>query len=592
MTTTTDTRSGAATLACPRCDVGRLDPAHPVDGFAACPVCAHRAAVPYVREELWLQWQEDQLHHRLAWVHDRVASGEPAAAAQRPAPPEAHHPATIQMLLLSGGALLLVLAAAVFAAVAWDRLGALGQVGVLAAVVASLSVSAHALRASYRSTAEALASVAAAVAAVSLIAAPRLGVGLDWMRDRPAAWATVAFAVVAALGFVMARTSRLVAWRVAMAAATVGSAFSGALAAGGGTSIAPLGCVALGAAAAAVLTVPPQRLAGYTREATAVGAGLAVLAVGSGLAGYREIDQAASWGGAWLVLSLAAGVVVAVLRDAETAAWPVRLAALVVTGFAAGQVLPLLAAGWAVTPWVALPGLAATGAVLWAGSLLPRVAVPTLTSAVTVWLVGPAVVSAAEEVSAGQMSTYLGIVAGALLALSLVRGRTPLVWAAAVIGTGSVWLWLPLLDVDTLEAFTGASALLLLTAGVMHLRRSGSLDSLVTLGPALGMATLPSAVLAVEQAGTGENPWRAAVVILAGAVLAVVGARLRIKAPLGIGLTAAVIAGSGQLGALVGLVPRWLALAMAGALLLAAGFSAERLGRVGRHAWRAARRMR
>jgi len=53
-----------------------------------------------------------------------------------------------------------------------------------------------------------------------------------------------------------------------------------------------------------------------------------------------------------------------------------------------------------------------------------------------------------------------------------------------------------------------------------------------------------------------------------------------------VGLIGAAIAGVAQLYALADLLPRWVALAFAGALLVAVGFRVEVLARAGRHALR------
>ena len=602
------------TLSCPRCRTGRLDPAATTDGFTACPHCGHGAATGYVAEALWLEQQDGLLHARLDWVLARVTAGDARAepmvhpAPGTPAP--ARRPVEIQAVLLSGGALLLVVAAVVFAAVAWDRLGAGGQIAVLVTLVAALSAAAHGLRASYRSTAEALAAIAAGVAAVALLAAPRLGLGSDWMRERPAAWAAVAFALLTVLAVVLARASRLVAWRVTSAAALVAAAFSAALAAGGGSSIAPLGCAGLAVAATAVLLVPPDRSRGYRGEATWAGAGLGGLAVIAGLAGYQHLDQAAAWAGAWSVVGLGAVLLVVPPRGAGPVTGMAGPVAAVVAGLAVGQVPPLLAAGWSLDRWVAVPGLALCGAaLLGAADTVPGTrdgtasgTVPSTRShrlglagdvaAATLWIASLPVLAASGTVSAAQASVYLGIVACSLLALSFMPGRVALAWIAAVVGTASLWVLLADDEVATLEVFTGSAAALLLVAGLLQRRVRPSLGSLVVLGPALGMLALPSALLALAQAPTGDDPLRAALVILGGAGLAALGARLRVKAALIVGVLATVVAGLGQVLALVHLVPRWVALAVAGTLLLLAGFSTERLGRAGRHAWRATRQMR
>jgi hypothetical protein len=133
---------------------------------------------------------------------------------------------------------------------------------------------------------------------------------------------------------------------------------------------------------------------------------------------------------------------------------------------------------------------------------------------------------------------------------------------------------------------------LLLVAGLLVARVHRSAGSVVALGPALAVLALPSAMLALAQAADGDQAWRAVAVILGGAATAVLGAWLRLLAPLLVGSAAVVVAGLGQLLALADTLPRWVSLAAAGALLLSAGFSAERLGRTGRHLWQQARRLR
>lgn len=602
-------------LACPRCPDGRLEPGGDPVGTVACPRCGHRAAGAYVREQLWLEQQDRQLHARLDWVRDRVAEGGPVVPAPRPsgpagsavagpasAGPAAARPrvapgggrpaVAVQTLLLAFGALLLVLAAVVFAAVAWDRLGAVGQVGVLAVLVAALSGAAHTLRSSYRGTAEALASIAAAVAVVALLAAPHLGLGAHWMRARPTLWAALAFAAVAGFGLLMARASALAAWHVAVAAAAVAAAFSLTLAAGGG-SLRPVGCAALAVASAAVIRWQPGRAGPYRHEAPRIGAGLGALAVIAGWNGYAHLDQAGWWAAAWSVLALCA--VASVLpRAAASVPRPVQVVGLLVAGLAAGQALALLLGGTGLDPWVCAPLLALSGGVLLALAELRRTVgtLPARTSAVVVWLVSLPVIDLATGLPVPPQSAYLGIVAGCLLAVSLLPGRTALAWAGAAVGSFAWWLPLGEHQVATMEVFTAGSAALLLVAGLLQRRSRPESDSMITLGPALAMAVLPSAVRACSQAIAGEDVPRAVLVILGGAVLAALGARLRLRACLVIGLLAVAVAGLGQVAALVDLVPRWVALAAAGALLLAAGFNVERLGRAGRHALRAARTLR
>jgi hypothetical protein len=598
---------------CPRCDTGRLDPATAVKSFVACSRCDHQAAVAYVAEELWLEQQDTRLHARLSWVRDRVVAGDAAVepASARRVSGGARPALTVQTVLLSGGALLLVLAGVVFAAVAWDRLGAAGQVGVMVAMVAVLSLAAHLIKRSYRSTAEALAAIAAGIAAVALLAAPHLGLGADWMRDRPAAWASVAFTGLALLAVTLAWASRLGAWHVTVIAALVAAALSAALASGGGSSITPLGCAGLAVAAAVILRLHPGRHTIYRHEAPWIGAGVGLLAVAVGLVAYSDLDNSVGWAGAWLVVGVCATAIMLPVRGLAPAsrllARPVTSLSPVLAGLAVGQAMPLLVANWTVSRWTLVPALALCGTALLTGTTIagrtiarsarsgPMMSWLTLAgpiAAATTWVTSQPVLAATGSVNPGQVSTFFGIVAASVLGMSLLPGRTPLAWVAAPLGTVALWVLFADHGVRTLEAFTGAAAGLLLVAGLLHYRARRPSGSLIVLGPALVMAAIPSALAASAQAGEGVDPLRAVLVIVGGAGLAVAGVTLRVKAALIVGIASATIAGLGQVAALTQIMPRWVALAVAGALLLAAGFSAERLGRAGRHAWRATRQMR
>ena len=209
-------------MRCPRCATADLDPtAHDEAGMVTCQ-CGHRAYAGYIAEA-------DSLAARSAWLADRVAAGdpEPAPEVQRayaiwsppgvvapgtgpsglvppgtiPPPGHVALPAPVprgapsaQTLLLGIGALLLVIAGAVFAAVVWDRLGAFGQVALMLGATAGVGALAIRLRRRLEGTAEALAVVAAGLAAVDLMAAPMLGLLPErWVTD-PTLYPAVAFA--------------------------------------------------------------------------------------------------------------------------------------------------------------------------------------------------------------------------------------------------------------------------------------------------------------------------------------------------------------------------------------------------------------
>ena len=233
-------------------------------------------------------------------------------------------------------------------------------------------------------------------------------------------------------------------------------------------------------------------------------------------------------------------------------------------------------------PSVALPVLAVLGAGLLAATLAPRYVVAGLGGAGVIWVGAlPAVIG--PRLAESDVATFLALVSAAGFALALRPRRGPAAWPAAVCGTASAWLWLSLAGADVLELYTGSAAALLVVAGALQWRDARGLGSLTVGGPALAVAILPSAALALADAAIDRSGvLRAVLVILTGTVLAIAGAAVRMRAAFLVGLAAALVAGLGQLFALVELLPRWVTLATGGALLLATGFTTEAIRTAGR----------
>ena len=648
-------------VACPACGTGRLVP-H--GEFARCPVCGHQAGSALVAEAAWLLSEQARLVARLSWVQERIAAGPSEASGQPaqllpgpdsgprsgppsgssyapPSGPGATRPVTVrpdqpplaaQTILLGGGATLMVIAAVVFAAVAWDRIGAWGQLGLLAVVVAALSGAAHGLRHRFRATAQTLAAIAAAVAAVGLIAAPRLGLGAAWMRDRSWAWAAIALLAVTVLSLVLRRVSGLGAWRIATLVAALSAVVSAvfALSPGSWQGPSPLGVAAL-AILGAVLLVQDARPTAAPASWTArdrrsdlgwLGAGASLAAAALVLSGYGDDAHRFQWTVVWAVVAAAAVVVRAIAFGPHSAA-PSNLRELASgwAGVAAGNV-PVLAVSSALGPTqpldlpnpdqvtgsalAAVLGLALLGSALalattWRrGELTPRIeaSVAGPAAALTIWLLSPGQVSAHETVTTGLVCGYLAVIAATCFAIALGQ-RWPgwPAWAGAAVGSIAGWVLLGNHSVSTVEAYTLSSAGLLLLAGAVAWlvgRREPAQDpsSLVLTGPGLAMALLPSAVWAFGEAVSGQGPQRGVIVLAVGAVLAVGGAVLRWQAPFVVGLAGALVAAAGQLWSLSDLVPRWVALAAAGALLVGAGFGFELVSTTGRRFWRFTRALR
>ena len=179
-------------MRCPRCMTEELDPAHDDAGMVTCR-CGHRAYAGYVAEADSLAARppgsptggcRDPARSRdPARLRDLepTRGGPPTGGPRRPAsrplpqPPPTRGAPSAQTLLLGVGALLLVIAGAVFAAVVWDRLGS-DRPG-------CADADRHRRRGGpgdpparpAAGTAEALAVVAAGLAVVDLMAAPRSG---------------------------------------------------------------------------------------------------------------------------------------------------------------------------------------------------------------------------------------------------------------------------------------------------------------------------------------------------------------------------------------------------------------------------------
>ncbi len=630
----------AAGVRCPSCAGADLvvEPAAagagPVNtAVAACPQCGHRASAALVAELVYLEGERARLQARLDWVRQRVAAGDLVAstgwsAPAPPAPRVARPALTAQALLLIVGAVLLVAAAVVFAAVAWNRIGPWGQVVLMVVVVGVLAAGAHLLRRTYRATGEALAAVAVAVAAVALVAAPRLGLGADWMRRRELAWAAIALLLTALFAAAMDRLAgavRLLAWRVGLVAALAGAGVAACLAPGEGTAGRALALAVLAVAGYAVLIMLSRTARRPPPETWWVGGLLTGLAAQQALGGPQE---ELVWAVPWAVHAVGLGVLASTRTGWPAGRWPGRTprrqGLALLWGLAAAEVIVRVAASVG-RPGARLVALAVAGSVAlvvtraWrrsrrrAGLRGGRpggrtVATGGAAVAVAVWVLS---LSLLDRVSAGEVSLALVAVAVGVLAAAVLDRSVVLPFVAAGAGSLAWWIWLGRNGFDTLEGYTLPAAALTLGAGVLagvHLVRHWHPDgavpgpraevhrvaalslapTILVAGPALALALLPSAVASWPGGGASSGrPLRLVLVLSAAALLTVVGAFLRWQAPALLGALALLIVALGQLARVVDVVPGWVSLSVVGVALLVAGFSAEKLAREARGVARA-----
>ena len=141
------------------------------------------------------------------------------------------------------------------------------------------------------------------------------------------------------------------------------------------------------------------------------------------------------------------------------------------------------------------------------------------------------------------------LIAGLLLAVANT---------AFVLGSGAT----------TIEWFTVPPAIVVLAIGLLRWRDQ---SSWIFLGPSLLIGLTPSALIA-----DGNDVVRTTLVIAAALAVILIGVRFTLQAPFIIGATVLAKIGLWQFVEVAPLIPRWITLALAGAVLLAVGATYER----------------
>ncbi|MFE9726121.1 SCO7613 C-terminal domain-containing membrane protein [Streptomyces sp. NPDC005794] len=229
--------------------------------------------------------------------------------------------------------------------------------------------------------------------------------------------------------------------------------------------------------------------------------------------------------------------------------------------------------GWSA-PHTAPLVLVVTAVTVLLGS---RVRVPVV--AVSVELAGAfaAVVAVGTAVTdAPVLALVLGL-CGVLAAATALRPERRRVagYPAAALFVAAAWVRLAASGVTDPEAYTLPVSLAAFVVGWLRRRRDPAASSWVAYGPALSMTMVPSLAVA-----WGDPHWLRPLLLGAAAlVVTLVGARLRLQAPLVLGGSVLALDGLHELAPHVVQVfdalPRWAPPALAGLLLLAVGATYE-----------------
>lgn len=535
------------TLTCPTC-AQELTVA--ADGMVRCG-CGFHAFAGYLQEYQYLT-------ARSAWLRDRLdeGAGPPDTSVARAYgvwSVPVHHPpkpsTSPQTLLVTIGAGLLILAAIVFVAVAWEFIGPWGQIGALLALTVVTTAAAILSRRRAHRTAEALAAVSLALGLICAVAAPSLGALPEAWGEPQLPYLLIVLGAAVAWGVLLGHRFRLLMWTwlgwllvPPLLAAVLAFTLQGFD--GDHVLVTVFGMAYLVVGVALVQFAHtrspwPQRTAGVIC--------LAVAAVFTAVA--LSFDPPAG-----AVLLMAAALLAAILVGAPWAAWPLTGLLLATLGLTLPETT-LMAAAAGVAGTILLFAAARTSiplAALSAGILW------------SIFFIGTDTPS---------QNVLTGVAGIGLQAFSLVRGAAPLAWFSAAL------LWF-----TYLRAFRGDTlffeqdflilAALLLVAGLIA-RRDGSRHSAIVYGPAVSVALIPPALLSWFEAWESEALIRFSIVMVAGTALLILGARRHMLGLVVPATTAIVITATAQIYATLSLFPRWLALAFAGALLIAIGARLE-----------------
>ena len=372
------------------------------------------------------------------------------------------------------------------------------------------------------------------------------------------------FAVAVAVAVQAAHGRRAAIWAVAPVLAVI--APIGLAAAGVPWPGVPAESLVVGLAG--LLAVAVSRPAVTAAPMAVTGAAL----TGAGLAGALPTHGATL---AALGLTLVVGVVAGVrgcVLPARLAGWLTAAGATVAFACTAGRAAELSLAAGAFVVLGAAAAILAVGTVLAARRSVEGRAVQVAAHAGAFVAL---VLSAGSVRYAAAVCTFWGLALAvrALRPGEVATVRRGHVLAAAVAELGGWWLLVAAERVATVEAYTLPAAGVALLAGWLARRSRNGLSSWTAYGPALAAALLPT--LASVLAGEGQ-PWRRLLLGLGALAVLLVGAHVRLRAPVVAGGAVLAVVALHELVLVWDLLPRWIPLAAAGLLLVGLATTLER----------------
>ncbi|MEW2548729.1 hypothetical protein AB0910_23660 [Streptomyces sp. NPDC047002] len=394
----------------------------------------------------------------------------------------------------------------------------------------------------------------------------------------PAGAAAAVLAAVALLLPPAARRSAGPRWAAAAgsAALALGAAAVVALPAALGLGRVPTAVLLLALVAAlAVVAVRPVAAAGTAVAVTAAGSAtvccvpLVALAAGAHWPLLVPVLGALAVLGAGVASAGGRGVGRAPLTvRAAAGPWAVVCAAACGWTAAVAAGLPAPAVAFAL-----LPVPAAVAALLVAGVPLPRPVLAGMETAGAAAALAALCRAAAAPAALAPVLTLCALLAAG----TAVRPerRTAGTYTAAGLLVAAVWVWLARAGVAAPEAYTAPVALPLLAVGAVQRRGDRTASSWAAYGPGLALALVPS----LGAAWLDAHWLRPLLLGVAALAATLAGGRRGLLAPLTLGGAVLALDALHELAPYVvqvaGLVPRWVPMALAGALLLAAGATYE-----------------